>query len=76
MNLAFSQNPDGLQVEVRDDGLGFPATFDVDETSGLGLSIVRDLVRSQLGGSITVENDLGAVVRLSIPSADDHTTPD
>ena len=41
-----------LSVEVRDDGHGLPDGFDIRLTSSLGLSIVRDLVDSQLGGSI------------------------
>ncbi|MHB1584513.1 MAG: sensor histidine kinase [Acidimicrobiales bacterium] len=44
-----------LSVEVRDDGCGVPDGFDVEGTSSLGLSIVRDLVVSQLGGTIAVE---------------------
>ena len=57
-----------LTVEVRDDGRGFPAGFDLDSTDSLGLSIVRDLVRGQLGGTIDVATDGGAVVVLSIPT--------
>jgi two-component sensor histidine kinase len=44
-----------LSVGVRDDGCGLPEGFDIERTSSLGLSIVRDLVVSQLGGSITME---------------------
>jgi two-component sensor histidine kinase len=72
VDLSFRPGPAELEVEVRDDGTGFPPGFDVDRTSGLGLSIVRDLVRSQLGGSISVANDDGAVVRLVIPTAPDE----
>jgi two-component sensor histidine kinase len=45
-----------LVVEVRDNGRGLPAGFDIGETTTLGLSIVRDLVNSQLEGSIVVES--------------------
>jgi two-component sensor histidine kinase len=44
-----------------------PEGFDIDLTRSLGLSIVRDLVRSQLEGTITMESDEGTVVRLDIP---------
>ena len=37
-----------LRVQVLDDGSGLPEGFDIDDTQSLGLSIVRDLVRSQL----------------------------
>jgi len=41
---------------VTDDGSGLPDSFDIDASQSLGLSIVRDLVRSQLDGSITMRN--------------------
>ena len=45
-----------LTLEVIDDGSGLPDGFDIDATESLGLSIVRDLVRSQLDGTITMRN--------------------
>jgi two-component sensor histidine kinase len=45
-----------LVVEVADDGSGLPEGFDFDVTMSLGLSIVRDLVRTQLDGSIVMIN--------------------
>ena len=45
-----------LRLEVTDDGSGLPDSFDIDASQSLGLSIVRDLVRSQLDGSITMRN--------------------
>jgi two-component sensor histidine kinase len=63
-----------LRVTVRDDGVGLPPGFSIDNTSGLGLSIVRGLVRTQLGGKITMRSDGGTVVDVSIPV--DHPTED
>jgi two-component sensor histidine kinase len=56
-----------LLVEVRDNGAGLPAGFSVDETTSLGLSIVRDLVRTQLGGTIAMHTDGGTIVELMVP---------
>jgi two-component sensor histidine kinase len=39
-----------LRVTVDDDGVGLPEGFDADVTPNLGLSIVRTLVESELGG--------------------------
>jgi two-component sensor histidine kinase len=39
-----------LRVTVDDDGVGLPDDFDLDESVNLGLSIVRTLVESELGG--------------------------
>ncbi len=64
----------GLTLEVIDDGSGLPEGFDIDETQSLGLSIVRDLVRSQLDGIITMRNRSelepgapGTVVAIELP---------
>jgi two-component sensor histidine kinase len=46
-----------LHVTVDDDGAGLPEGFDLDESTNLGLSIVRTLVESELGGQL----ELGAV---------------
>jgi two-component sensor histidine kinase len=56
-----------LRVEVRDNGRGLPEDFTVDGGDSLGLSIVRDLVTGQLGGSMAMESDEGTVVTLVIP---------
>ena len=58
-----------VRVTVRDDGIGLPMWFDIERTTSLGLSIVRDLVVSQLGGSIEmarVPRSAGGGTRVSI----------
>jgi two-component sensor histidine kinase len=66
-----------LRVDVLDDGSGLPEGFDIDETQSLGLSIVRDLVRSQLDGTITMRNrattgsgQTGTLVSIELPARD------
>jgi two-component system, sensor histidine kinase PdtaS len=41
-----------LEVDVVDDGIGLPPGFTLDLATGLGLSIVRTLVTTELAGSI------------------------
>ncbi len=53
--VTLANQGDELRVEVRDDGCGLPPGFDIERTTSLGLSIVRDLVVSQLEGSIVME---------------------
>jgi two-component sensor histidine kinase len=55
-----------LRVVVRDNGRGLPEGFSVDQTTSMGLSIVRDLVTSQLGGAIAMRTDGGTVVELRL----------
>ena len=58
---------DKVRISVRDNGVGLPEGFDLDKTRSLGLAIVRDLVRTQLAGTITMTSDHGAVARVQIP---------
>ena len=52
VDLALRNDGSCLMVQVRDDGVGLPEGFDIEGTNSLGLSIVRDLVITQLGGTI------------------------
>ncbi len=49
-------------LEIRDNGVGFPEEFDSNDNSGLGFMLVNSFVNRQLGGSIELKNDEGAVV--------------
>jgi len=67
VHISFRRVGDMLQVQVRDNGIGLPADFSIEATTSLGLSIVRGLVNSQLGGKIEMHNDGGTVVDLTVP---------
>jgi two-component sensor histidine kinase len=55
VDVTLSHQDGELVVAVRDDGRGLPEGFDIEGTTSLGLSIVRDLVASQLEGRIAME---------------------
>jgi two-component sensor histidine kinase len=52
VGMAYSDTE--LTVTVQDDGVGLPEGFDIEQSTSLGLSIVRDLVVSQLEGRISM----------------------
>jgi len=58
-----------LEVSIDDDGRGLPEGFDLDTSPSLGLSIVKTLVESELGGHLTLgaSPDGGTRADLSIP---------
>jgi two-component system, sensor histidine kinase PdtaS len=64
-----------LSVTVADDGIGPPERFSVEASTGLGLSIVRTLVTTELGGTIEFRpgdgptDRPGTTVRLVVPMA-------
>ena len=67
VQVSLRREDSKLRVEVRDNGIGLPDGFSVEGTGSLGLSIVRDLVGTQLSGTITMYTDRGTVVELLIP---------
>ena len=67
VELRLAHSAERLAVEVQDDGCGLPEGFDIERTSSLGLSIVRDLVMSQLAGSIAMESNGGTLVTIELP---------
>jgi two-component system, sensor histidine kinase PdtaS len=77
VDLELTHEDSTLVVGVRDDGVGLPSGFDIDATTSLGLSIVRDLVTSQLGGTISMGSQEGGTaveIRVAVDSSDtDHT---
>ncbi len=72
VDLVLSSTDTALGVAVRDDGVGLPEGFDIERSTSLGLSIVRDLVVSQLEGTISMESVAaadggGTRVSISVP---------
>ena len=57
--LTLDNDGGHLVVRVVDDGVGLPPGFSVDSSPGLGLSIVRSLVTSQVEGTITMRSRPG-----------------
>ncbi len=67
VHVSLRRHGDELAVQVRDNGSGLPEGFSIEATTSLGLSIVRGLVNSQLGGTIKMYNDGGTVVDFVVP---------
>ena len=61
IELVVERDGDDLTVRVCDDGRGLPPGFDPATSDGLGLQIVRTLVTSELGGSLTISSPRPAV---------------
>jgi len=75
VDLVLSNVGGRLTLQVRDDGCGLPEGFSIDHTTSLGLSIVRDLVTSQLDGSISMESNGGTLVTIELPVAEQLEPP-
>jgi two-component sensor histidine kinase len=76
--VGIEREDGSLTLRVTDDGVGLPEGFDLDRSMGLGLSIVRALVTSDLSGEISVcrvrggGERPGTEVRLRVPVASEN----
>ncbi|HUY43372.1 MAG TPA: sensor histidine kinase [Acidimicrobiales bacterium] len=76
VTLNLHRENDSAIAEIRDNGRGLGENFSLDVPKSLGLSIVRDLVRTQLRGSIEMmsipgEAGGGTYVRVVVPLGED-----
>jgi two-component sensor histidine kinase len=73
VTVTLARSDETVHVEVADDGIGVPAGFDAGADDGLGMTIVRTFICSDLGGTIRSEpaggppGRPGTVVRLEVP---------
>ena len=52
--MVAARAPEQLTVTVTDSGAGLPPGFDLENTTSLGLQIVRTLVEGELGGRLSL----------------------
>ena len=74
VTLNLRLEDDNAVAEIRDNGRGLGEDFSLEVPTSLGLSIVRDLIRVQLHGSIEMRSvpyaeGGGTYVRVSVPTA-------
>lgn len=67
VNVRLGRQGNDVVLDVCDDGIGLPERFSLDQSKGLGLSIVQALVTGELGGSIEMRHDGGTAVHVRVP---------
>ena len=70
MRIELGRDEFELVIKVIDNGVGVPDDFTVEGAKGLGLSIVRALVTSDLKGSIDLVRPVqgsGTEIHLHVP---------
>ncbi|MGI8759148.1 MAG: sensor histidine kinase [Acidimicrobiales bacterium] len=87
VTVSLDNDGERLVVRVVDDGVGLPAGFALETATGLGLSIVRSLVTTQIEGSITMRSPAlaassgagqrpGTVVEMHVPLGAPQALPE
>ncbi|MCA1646441.1 MAG: sensor histidine kinase [Chloroflexi bacterium] len=65
--VRLAEQGESLYIEIQDDGRGLPQDFDAARQGGLGLQIVRSLVREDLKGEFELANGQGVRAVVSFP---------
>src|SRR5262252_554017 len=65
--VRLTEQGDSMCIEIQDDGRGLPQDFDLVRQGGLGLQIVRSLVREDLKGEFELVNGAGVRAIVSFP---------
>ncbi len=67
IDVNFIDAGDNYRLEIKDDGIGMPAGFDIKKTSSLGLKIIKTMAEADLQGSFDLNtNSSGGVSALVI----------
>lgn len=70
ISVVVTRTAGRLRLSIDDDGAGLPLDFDLEQSTNLGLSIVRTLVESELGGRLALgrgPDGRGTRVALDLP---------
>lgn len=63
--LRLKELDTGFDIQVCDNGVGFPDNFSLDASNRLGLQLVKSLIR-QLNGTLDLQNNAGACITMHI----------
>lgn len=67
--ILCKKTSDQIHLSVRDNGSGFPETFDQKKPETLGLSIVYSIVNNEFKGKIELTTEpVGAMIEIDLPT--------
>lgn len=60
ITIDLRSHDSGVVAAIQDDGVGLPPGFDLESRAQTGLHVALALTRSDLGGTLSLENEAGA----------------
>jgi two-component sensor histidine kinase len=67
VRVSLARDGDQLRLEVRDNGVGLPASWDAYKVRSMGLQLVVTLTE-QLGGTLAVDGRAGSSFQITFPA--------
>ncbi|MEL6843502.1 MAG: histidine kinase dimerization/phosphoacceptor domain -containing protein, partial [Bacteroidota bacterium] len=66
IDISIVEEPEGIRVEIADNGVGLPADFEQQSSQSLGYKLIRAFVR-KMNASLDINGQGGTQVALHIP---------
>ena len=63
--VEFTYTEHSFQLFIKDNGIGLPARRNYASSEGLGLDLVNNIVKEDLQGDISFDNDNGTCIRIN-----------
>lgn len=68
ITIKFEIKENRSYFEYRDDGVGLPKSFDINEHKKLGLSLSKIIAEKQMGGTLSIDGTQGFYVKFEFPN--------
>jgi|GEM_PF-1726955 len=69
IHICMAEDQNTIKLEVRDDGVGLPETFKIEEVQSLGLNLIQTLVK-QLEGELKINGERGSTFEILFKRSD------
>jgi PAS domain S-box-containing protein len=67
ISITLGQEDGMIRVSVRDNGVGMPTGIDIEQSTSLGMKLIRTLVNHQLNGTYRIRNIHGTEIVIEFP---------
>ena len=69
INIVMKNNTaNTIRLQITDDGIGLPTGYSIDDSSSLGMSLMKGLTK-QLGGTFVMKSNKGLKIEIEFPYA-------
>ena len=74
VKITLEQKEKEVWLEVKDNGVGIPSSFQIGKDGNLGWRIIYTLVQEELGGKVWITSSVGTEVSITFPKGENDGT--
>jgi PAS domain S-box-containing protein len=67
ISISTKHQQNEIQLNVRDNGVGFPSDFQPDQDATMGMTLIHSIIKDQLDGKVRYKNNSGVHYEIRIP---------